>query len=274
MGSNANIREALLQAKRAETGDYLASCALADLDEYLAGALTQVLIADVRIADVEEARYHMARTSEILQQGRSKTQRILQTLPLPVTHMEQLDLNSIVRKSVRNYLTWAPEEVELELDLSPTIPAIRGDRAQWEKMLLCLLVNATLLARNSHHSLRIVTAMETVEPEDQSSGLTRSASEQLSPSERKVGNGEIYSHLNPPTNEHVCFRINLTQHAIEHQRGVFSLAHESDGSVRMIVRLPAADLPKGTTSAAVPVETSARILLAFTVASPDRTYQR
>ena len=133
MGSNGShstpAKEVALQMKRAETGEFLTTCALVDLDGYLTDALTQVLLAKVKLNGNNEAEPHIARTSEILQQGRSMTQEILGAQPPSTVQIGRLDLNQIVRKAGRSFLTWAPENIELQLLACPC-PASGSRRSQ------------------------------------------------------------------------------------------------------------------------------------------------
>jgi hypothetical protein len=116
-----------------------------------------------------------------------------------------------------------------------------GDEQQLEKLLLCLLVNATLAAQDTACALRILTR-------PYANGATPAAPP-AAMSSAKVVNGST------------AFRLSLTRHAVAHQQGAFSATEDGGQNIQMVVRLPAADetTPEGR----------AGVLLAFILVSPD-----
>ena len=236
-----DAKEAALQTKRAETGEYLTTCALVDLDGYLTDALTQVLLAEVKLNGESEAKPHITRTAEILQTGRSMTQEILDSQPPSAPQIERLDLNQIVRKAGRNFLTWSPENIHLQLELSPSLPQVPGDRLQLERLVICLLVNMALLCVTGEHRLTLSTrqcrpeaAASAVEPDHE--GFDPHAEERVfEPRPDEVTQRQTGS-ISPVHS--VSFRFSLTRHAVQHQQGLLSVRRLPGGEVRISVRFP------------------------------------
>jgi hypothetical protein len=211
----------------------------------LTDALTQVLLAKVKLNGNNEAEPHIARTSEILQQGRSMTQEILGAKPPSTVQIGRLDLNQIVRKAGRSFLTWAPENIELQLLLAPALPLVPGDRNQLERLVICLLVNMALMSDSGEYRLTVSTRQSPEESAPPDRHQTPPAlgleGDSLVFEPGSAEDSQIPSRSDSPIHN-IAFRFSLTRHAVQHQQGLLSVRHLPDGEVRVAVRFPGAEV--------------------------------
>ena len=135
------LEERLRQSHKMEAIGLLAGGVAHDFNNLLTAisGFTEVTIESLAEDDVR--RDDLNEVAKAAQRAGLLTRQLLAVSRNQILHPTALDLNAMIIDLEKLLRRTIPENIELHLDLSSTLPAVRGDRGQLQQVLLNLAIN-------------------------------------------------------------------------------------------------------------------------------------
>jgi signal transduction histidine kinase/CheY-like chemotaxis protein len=158
----STLEHELAQARRLEAIGQLAGGVAHDLNNLLSPILGNAALALERLAPGEPSREEFEEIREAADRARALTQQLLAFGRKQVLTLEPLEPSAVVAGALPLLRRLLGVTVELSAELAAGLPAVRGDRAQLELVLLNLAANGRD-AMPKGGVLRIVTSVVAVD---------------------------------------------------------------------------------------------------------------
>lgn len=131
------------QARQHEVDRLILNWITHELDGVLTDTVIQSLLALIKLPAQEPAHAHLVNVNKGMECATFLAQELRFHVQVPPLHMEPVDLNELCRGCRELWRAWAPAQVQVQLDLSPQMAPVWGDRYRLRQVLLNFLVNAT-----------------------------------------------------------------------------------------------------------------------------------
>ncbi|HEY0708976.1 MAG TPA: ATP-binding protein [Polyangia bacterium] len=158
--------EGLRQMQRVDSLGVLAGGVAHDFNNLLTVMGANVELMRLRLEDESELLSFLGDLETSVRRAADLTRRLLAYAGRAKPVMTSVDLNATARDMVRLVGVTLPEQVEVRMELSDTIPSIRADSAQTQQVVLNLLTNAADAMDDRPGRIRIRTFATTLTEDD------------------------------------------------------------------------------------------------------------
>lgn len=157
------LERQLFQAQKLESLGVMAGGVAHDFNNLLTGILGHADLAMGAKGDAASLKKHMEAVRDSALRASELTRQLLAYSGKGVFELRRVDLSSLVADTVKLLDVSVPKAVSLRLDLAKDLPPIQGDPAQLRQVLMNLVINAAESMDGSEGTVRITTAMESLE---------------------------------------------------------------------------------------------------------------
>jgi signal transduction histidine kinase len=140
--SEVEVRQAAAQLQRMETLGALAAGLTHDFNNVLNTIASNVALAKQNGGYSQQVGIRFDHISDAVNKAGGLIRRLLQFSRSQELHPRSLGVNEVVRDVLRLTQSLLRENIRLTLDLEAGLPAVYGDSAQLEQVLVNLIVNA------------------------------------------------------------------------------------------------------------------------------------
>jgi PAS domain S-box-containing protein len=136
------LEEQLVQAQKIESVGRLAGGVAHDLNNMLTPILGHCELMSDDLPPGDPRRSSLREISRAAEHSRDLVRQLLAFARRQTLEMKMLDLNQVIQNFEKILRRTLHEDIQMELELAPSLPTIRGDLVQIEQILVNLALNA------------------------------------------------------------------------------------------------------------------------------------
>ena len=159
--------DSLRQRQRLESLGILAGGIAHDFNNLLVAMLGQSSLAAAKMADDHPARRHVSRATDAAERAAMLTRQMLAYSGRGSFAIAPFNLNQVIEDNLSLFETSIDNSIRLVVAPDPSIDLIEGDTAQFQQVVMNLLLNAAQAMGNKPGTITISTGTLTLEKENQ-----------------------------------------------------------------------------------------------------------
>lgn len=154
--------EALRQTQKLESLGIMSGGIAHDFNNLLTAMLAQSSLLQTKIAVTDPARKHVDRIVKAADRAANLTQQLLAYSGRGQFDVQPINLNQVIEDNLHLFEVAIPKNVQVALQLTPTLPLVEGDPGQIQQVVMNLIINAAEAMNGRNGRIHIQTSYEPI----------------------------------------------------------------------------------------------------------------
>ena len=159
-------QQTLRQVQKLESLGVLAGGIAHDFNNLLVAIMGQSSLAMAKLDEFHRARPHIEKAVSATKRASALTRQMLAYSGKGQFEVSPLDINELIDENYHLFEVSVPKQIQFDVQMSPTLPQVRGDAAQMQQLVMNLLINASEAMNGSHGEIRVRTGVKRVSAEN------------------------------------------------------------------------------------------------------------